>query len=223
MPVQGTVTSPLDRPRATRPSPAASVLEAQGLRHAHGRRTVLDELSFEVAPGTLVGIVGENGSGKSTLLRILAGELRPNGGAVIRHAPLGYCPQRPVLNEALTVDQHLVYFAAAYDTLDLGYANELIARLGFFEYRATPVKALSGGTCQKLNLTLALMQRPPVLLLDEPYQGFDWETYLCFWELVGDLTREGRSIVVVSHLLFERERFDRILRLGSGRVQEDAP
>ena len=65
------------------------------------------------------------------------------------------------------------------------------------------------------------MQRPPVLLLDEPYQGFDWETYLCFSELVGDLTREGRSIVVVSHLLFERERFDRILRLESGRVQED--
>src|ERR1700694_835373 len=223
MSVQGLVTTPPDQPLAARTSPEVSVLEAQGLRHAYGRRTVLDGLSFEVAPGTLVGIVGENGSGKSTLLRILAGELRPTGGVVIRHAPLGYCPQRPVLNEALTVDQHLVYFAAAYDMLDLSYADELIARLGFSEYRATPVRALSGGTAQKLNLTLALMQRPPVLLLDEPYQGFDWETYLCFWELVGDLTREVRSIVVVSHLLFERERFDSILRLGSGRVQEDRP
>ncbi len=67
---------------------------------------------------------------------------------------------------------------------------------------------LSGGTRQKLNLTLALIHAPDVLLLDEPYQGFDWETYLRFWDLVGTLRERGRAVVVITHLVFEEERFD---------------
>jgi ABC-2 type transport system ATP-binding protein len=62
-----------------------------------------------------------------------------------------------------------------------------------------------------------------VLLLDEPYQGFDWETYLHFWDLVDDLKHAGRSIVVISHLLFERKRFDRILELRAGRIEGAMP
>jgi ABC-2 type transport system ATP-binding protein len=65
---------------------------------------------------------------------------------------------------------------------------------------------MSGGTKQKLSLTLALMHDPPVLLLDEPYQGFDWRTYLAFWELTGELRRRGTATVVISHLIFERKR-----------------
>ncbi len=93
---------------------ATPVLETRDVRHSYGRRAVLKGVSFVVEPGTLIGIVGENGSGKSTLLRILAGELHADAGTVVRRAPLGYCPQSPVLNEALSVDRHLAYFAAAY-------------------------------------------------------------------------------------------------------------
>jgi ABC-2 type transport system ATP-binding protein len=199
------------------------VLETRDVRHSYGRRAVLRGVSFVVEPGTLIGIVGENGSGKSTLLRILAGELHADAGTVARRAPLGYCPQSPVLNEALSVDRHLAYFAAAYGLMDLGFAEDLIARLNYSEYRTTPVRSMSGGTRQKLNLTLALMHRPSVLLLDEPYQGFDWETYLHFWDLVDDLKHAGRSIVVISHLLFERKRFDRILELRAGRIEGAIP
>ena len=194
-------------------------LAARNISKRYGRRAVLRDVSFELAAGALVGIVGENGAGKSTLLRILAGELRPSGGAVKVDGALGYCPQAVVLNEALSVAQHLDYFRAAYGLADTRRADALVERLGFARYRETPVRALSGGSKQKLNLTVALMHDPTVLLLDEPYQGFDWETYLRFWELAADLRERGRAVLVISHLVYDRSRFDRLYTLADGQLQ----
>jgi len=194
------------------------VLRAHNLHKSYGRRHVLQGVDFAVSPGTLVGIVGENGVGKSTLLRILAGELRPSQGQVFRRGALGYCPQQVNLNDALTVNQHLDYFRAAYGGCDLRRANELIERLGYASYRTAVVGTLSGGTRQKLNLTLALMQQPDLLLLDEPYQGFDWETYLHFWKLTVELRAQGCAVLVISHLFFEQQRFDCLYRLAQGQV-----
>jgi ABC-2 type transport system ATP-binding protein len=199
------------------------LLRASGLSKSYGRRQVLDRVELALYPGTLVGIVGENGAGKSTLLRILAGDLRPDSGAVQITGALGYCPQAVTLNEALTVDQHLDYFRAAYQAPDLQVAGGLIERLGYAQYRRTPASALSGGIRQKLNLTIALMHDPTVLLLDEPYQGFDWETYLHFWELAADLRQRGRAVLVISHLLFDQERFDAIYHLSDHRLQVTKP
>ena len=197
---------------------ADTVIQAEELVKRYGRRTVLDGLSFSAPAGALIGIVGENGAGKSTLLKILAGALRPTHGQVRIHGSLGYCPQQVILNESLTVAQHLDYFRAAYHLADTVYADALIERLAYGQYRATPVGALSGGTQQKLNLTLALMHRPSVLLLDEPYQGFDWETYLRFWGLASELRSQGCCVVVISHLLFDQQRFDAIYQMRQGRL-----
>ena len=194
------------------------LLRAEHIARSFGRRKVLRNVNLEIAPGTLVGIVGENGAGKSTLLRILAGELRPNHGAITRTGALGYCPQAVLLNDTLTVNQHLAYFGAAYDLTNLSYAEKLIATLGYQQYRAMPVGTLSGGTRQKVNLTLALMHQPGILLLDEPYQGFDWETYLHFWELAEGLRDQGRAVLVISHLLFDQQRFDALYRLENGQL-----
>jgi ABC-type multidrug transport system ATPase subunit len=95
-------------------------------------------------------------------------------------------------------------------------AGVLMERLGFDEYRHVLVRDLSGGTRQKLNLVLALMHAPAILLLDEPYQGFDWETYQRFWALAEESRRAGQTIVVISHLFYELRRFDRVLRLRNG-------
>src|ERR1700730_1462071 len=100
------------------------VLQIQDLYKSFGRRKVLEGVNFSVYPGTLVGIVGENGAGKSSLLRILAGELRPDHGDVYRHGTMGYCPQTVILNDALTVSQHLEFFRAVYNISDLRHANE---------------------------------------------------------------------------------------------------
>lgn len=165
-----------------------------------------------------MGIVGENGAGKSTLLKILAGELRPNHGEVQLQGSLGYCPQTVILNDALTVAQHLDYFRAAYRIPSLHQADALIQKLHYEQYRGAVVGTLSGGTKQKLNLTLALMHAPAVLLLDEPYQGFDWETYLRFWEIAQDLRAQGCTVLVISHLFFDRERFDELYQLRDGTL-----
>lgn len=196
------------------------LLRAEQITRSFGRRNVLRGVNLAVAPGTLVGIVGENGAGKSTLLRILAGELRPSHGTIIRNGPLGYCPQVVVLNDTLTVNQHLAYFSAAYNITDLAYAETIIASLGYEKYRRETIATLSGGTKQKVNLTLALMHQPDVLLLDEPYQGFDWETYLRFWELAERLRNQGRAVLVISHLLFDQHRFDALYQLENGQLTQ---
>lgn len=202
---------------------SSSLLTANGLAKSYGRlrrRRVLRDVTFSVAPGALVGIVGENGAGKSTLLKILAGALRPDTGSVELDGALGYCPQESVLNDSLTVAQHLDYFAATYRLHDLRRADSLVERLAFQQYREAPVETLSGGTKQKLNLTLALMQDPRVLLLDEPYQGFDWETYLRFWDLAVDLRNRGCAVLIISHLLFDRQRFDAVYQLREGILRQ---
>jgi ABC-2 type transport system ATP-binding protein len=171
-------------------------------------------------------VAGENGTGKTTLLRILAGDVPPDAGTVEISGRPGYCPQAVVLDEALTVDQHARYFQAAYGVSSPARAGELIERLGYAACRGQRAGTLSGGTRQKLSLTLALLHDPPVLLLDEPCQGFDWHTYLAFWDLAGELKAAGTATVVISHLVFEHERFDRICHLAGGRIEEvssDAP
>lgn len=192
------------------------------MHHAYRRRPVLRGVDLRLRGGTLCGIVGENGAGKSTLLKILSGELRPTRGSVGHGGRFGYCPQRVVLNDALTVRQHLTFFETAYRLADVRYAEEIMEILGFTGYVDERVGVLSGGTRQKLNVTLALMHDPQVLLLDEPYQGFDWDTYQRFWDLAGRLRDAGRSVLVVSHLAYDTERLDELWRLDNGVLRQDA-
>lgn len=187
------------------------------------RRTidVLNGVDLEVRSGELVGLVGENGSGKSTLMQIVVGLLKRDAGEIERPERLGYCPQTPMLWEKLTVQEHFELFARAYgldnETRERAVAD-LLEELQFGRYRSYRIEALSGGTRQKLNLALSLMHEPELLLLDEPYSGFDWETYLKFWEMSRRRRDAGMGILIVSHLLAERERLDRMYKLCEGRI-----
>jgi len=189
----------------------------------HRRRVeVLRGASLHVDAGELVGLVGENGSGKSTLMQIIVGLLARDGGAVDRPPRLGYCPQLPLVWDKLTVAEHFELFAQAY-RLDPVAArasrDALLEELRFVKYAGYRVEALSGGTRQKLNLALALLHDPQLLLLDEPYSGFDWETYLRFWEMAERRREQGMGILIVSHLLAERERLTRVYELRDGRCE----
>ena len=195
-----------------------AVLDARDIRKAYGRHPVLRGVDLAVRPGQLVAVVGENGAGKSTLLKILAGTLAPDGGRVRVTGTLGYCPQDPVLSDSLTAAQHLRYFAAARRLPSISRGLELVRQLGYEQYLNQAAGELSGGTRQKLNLTLALLHDPDVLLLDEPYQGFDWETYLRFWDVAGDLRARGKAVVIITHLVFEQNRFDLLADLAGGQL-----
>jgi len=201
---------------------AAPSLLVSEVARAFGRTQVLRSVTFAAHGGQMVGIVGENGAGKSTLLRIIAGLLPPSGGRVDVRGRIGYCPQEPQVHFGLTVAQNLEWFRAAYRLDDGGRTEALLEALALRQHRTALVSAVSGGTRQKLNLLLALMHDPEILLLDEPYQGFDWDTYLRFWGLAEEFRRAGRVIVVISHLFFERGRFDTLLRLGDGVVTAEA-
>jgi ABC-2 type transport system ATP-binding protein len=199
----------------------APVLVVRAVSHAFGRQQVLRSVSLNVAPGEILGITGENGSGKSTLLRILVGLLRPDAGSVEHWGALGHCDQEPLLFPDLTVAAHFRYFARAYDLPEAAWRaarDELLDRFHFAHYLDARVARLSGGTRQKLHLSLALLHRPALLVLDEPYQAFDWETYLRFWEYATELRGGGTALVIVSHLAHERTRFDRLLALREGRI-----
>ncbi len=214
--------------------PASAVLTVTGVAKSFARgwpwrrrvNRVLGDVSFTLERGTMVGLAGENGSGKSVLLRIIVGSLRPDAGRVEFAGRLGYCPQSPMLYEKLTCDETFELFGQVYRlTNDLATerARGLYELLAFERFRHELVENLSGGTRQKLSLALALLHEPDVLLLDEPYSGFDWETYQRFWRIAEDLRDRGRTIVVVSHFLQEREHFDRILDLRDGQVAEGPP
>ncbi|MFC4054064.1 ABC transporter ATP-binding protein [Actinomadura syzygii] len=191
-------------------------LTASGIGKRFRRRVVLERAALTVRPGEVVAVVGENGTGKTTLLRICAGLLRPDSGRVTRDGRVGYCPQEPQLMERLTVRDHLVLFgrAAGWDAARaVEDGARILADFGLTEQRRVPVRRLSGGGRQKLNLALALLGDPAVLLLDEPYQGFDHGAYVDFWESVNAWRDERRAVVVVTHLLAELWRVDRAIEL----------
>lgn len=205
------------------------VLRASGVHKRYGSRlpftdseTVLQGADLELERGEIVGIVGANGSGKSTLIKILVGALEKDAGTVEAAGGIGWCPQEPRLYDRLTVAETFDLFGTAYDMSDDeidAAIDRLAGRLDFEEYLDYQVRNLSGGNRQKVNLAVALMHDPDVLLLDEPYTGFDWETYLAFWELTEDLVERGVAIAVVSHILNERERFDGIYELREGTLE----
>lgn len=183
------------------------------------KNPVLVDASLQVRAGEIVALVGANGSGKSTLMMIIAGALSRDAGTITIHGRIGYCPQSPILYEKLTIAETFRLFGVAYDMAAPDIEKRaalLMSELEFDRYRDYLVEHLSGGTKQKLNLALALLHDPELLLLDEPYSGFDYETYLRFWDMSEAIAARGHSILIISHFVQERERFDQIYRLEEG-------
>ena len=206
-----------------------TVLEARGVTKTYRRGVwprrrslaVLRGADIVMYPGEVVGLVGENGAGKSTLMKIIVGALRRDGGSIQLSGMVGYCPQEPILYARLTCDEHFALFGRGYGMTasDVGLASVAIYdALGFGQWADVRVEELSGGTRAKLNLGLALLPDPDLLLLDEPYAGFDWDTYQRFWDLARQRRDSGRSVLIISHFITDEERFDRIYDLRDGKA-----
>ncbi len=229
MGTQMTAPAAAARAPATEDSRAGPVLEVLGIEKSYRRgvwparreHQVLRGADLALYPGEVAGLVGENGAGKSTLMKILVGALAADAGSITRTGRLGYCPQEPVVYERLTCDEHFQLFGRAYGMTpeeERRSRRGLYAALGFERYAATRAGQLSGGTLAKLNLGLALLPDSEVLLLDEPYSGFDFDTYLKFWDLAASRRTAGRSVLIISHFVTDEERFDRIVTLRDGKA-----
>lgn len=200
------------------------LLQVRDITKTLKRRKILQGISFDIDRGTLTGLVGENGAGKSTLVKIIVGLLKADRGHVVLRGSFGYCPQDSLVLDHLSVLENFQYFSTAYNLyLDKAACqlrmDELMKTFHFAQFKRHLVSDLSGGTRQKLNLCLSLLHDPDVLFLDEPYSGFDWETYLTFWKVSEEMVKRGKTILVVTHFLHDHKKFDRIYTLKEGRLE----
>ncbi len=196
------------------------MFHAEGVTKSYRSKSVLRGANLTVERGESVALVGENGAGKSTFMNICAGVLTPDSGTIRIDGSLGWCPQQPGLVDLLNAEEHLNLLAAG--TADPAAARtralDMLDVLGFDLADTTVSRDLSGGQRQKLNL--ALLDDPQVLLLDEPYQGFDHGTYVNLWDQIARWTNEGRAVIVITHLLAERNRVSRVAEVANGVIAE---
>ncbi len=174
----------------------------------------VDQLSFEVAAGTIMGLVGPNGAGKTTTMRAIAGIIQPTGGQifvsgfdVVRQPKqakqiVALVPDEPKLFESLTVWEHLRFIAAAYQIKD--FEPEAIALMEYFELadkRDSLARELSRGMRQKVAICCAYLQQPKVIMFDEPHTGLDPLAIRRMKSTIQQRAAEGAAVIVSSHLL----------------------
>lgn len=197
------------------------VCKCEGVYKSYGRNQVLKGCDLQIHRGELTGLVGENGSGKTTLIRCMLGYTEPSQGAIHLSGRIGYCPQEDVLNHRFTVREHLQLATSIYErhgSVDRAFVKTLVTQFQLEEYLDYLIGDLSGGTRQKVLFLTSILHKPDLLLLDEPYEGFDWRTYLTFWDTLHRIFHSGTAVLIVTHLIHDRDRFDRIYELRGGKI-----
>ena len=210
------------------------MIQVQNLSHRYGDRTALDSVSFEVAKGEILGVLGPNGGGKSTLFRILATMMAPTAGKAIlaghdveRHPAavrreVGVVFQTQSLDKALTIEENLRaqgHLHGLSGALLRDRMEAAMDRLGLLDRRKDLVETLSGGLRRRVEIGKALLHRPKILLMDEASTGLDPAARRDLSRHVEDLREtEGVTIVLTSHILEEADRCDRLALLHQGRI-----
>ncbi|MBD3336213.1 MAG: heme ABC exporter ATP-binding protein CcmA, partial [Candidatus Eisenbacteria bacterium] len=209
----------------------AARLDVQEISKSYGPFRVLDRITFQVAPGSAVGLVGPNGAGKSTLLRLLAGLIRPTAGRILvdgeegRHNArfrrrLGYVSHEPLLYGHLSARENLRFYAELFQLDDVARRSaDLLERVGLDWTGSLRVQAFSRGMIQRLTLARALLHRPEILLLDEPHTGLDPEAAEGLGRILDGFRREGGTMLVATHELHRIPHLvDRVVVLNEGRL-----
>ena len=226
--------------------PMTALFEALHLRKRYGETTVVDDVSFAIAPGECLGVIGPNGAGKTTTIRMCLGLASPDGGevhftskpgtaplhmprdALAIKAQLGVVTQFDTLDPDFTCAENLRVFGR-YFGLKGAVMDERVPQL--LEFAALTHKAdakpgeLSGGMKRRLSLARALVNNPRLLLLDEPTTGLDPQARHLMWERLQLLLQQGKSILLTTHFMDEAERLcSRLLVLDHGRkIAEGRP
>ncbi|HEY1514296.1 MAG TPA: ABC transporter ATP-binding protein [Gaiellaceae bacterium] len=193
-----------------------TLLEARGVARSFGSRVALEPTDVALAAGEVVALVGPNGAGKSTLLALLAGSLEPTAGTVDRPERVGWVPQRAAHYGRLTALENLRLFAAL-ERVPSVRADELAADFDLPE--GTRASSLSVGNRQRLDVALALLAEPQVLLLDEPTSSLDPTQRERVWRIARSVAEGGGAVLVATHHWEELAGLaDRTLELVEGRL-----
>jgi ABC-2 type transport system ATP-binding protein len=209
------------------------MIQVENVSKTYGTVTAVEDVSFDVAGGQILGFLGSDGAGKTTLLRMIAAMIRPAAGR-IRIAGLdsisgrkqvktriGYMPQRFGLYQDLTVEENIEFFMDIYGIAGAERSRRKQRYLGFsnlLPFLNRPAGALSGGMKQKLGLACVLVHQPDVLVLDEPTNGVDPVSRQEFWDILAQMRSTGMTILVSTAYMDEGEKCDRLVLMHAARV-----
>jgi ABC-2 type transport system ATP-binding protein len=211
----------------------ATVLQTEHLTKRYGPLTAVDDLSLEVREGEVFGFLGPNGAGKTTSISMMCGLLKPDVGRVLVHgqpvhggaadvrARVGVCPQETVLWEKLTALEQLEFVGTLYGVAPQTARERggvLLETLGLSAKSDALAGKLSGGMKRRLNLALALIHDPQILVLDEPEAGLDPQSRVLVREFIRSLARK-KTVILTTHNMDEAERLaDRVAIIDHGRL-----
>jgi ABC-2 type transport system ATP-binding protein len=207
------------------------MIQVEGLTKVYGALTAVQDLSFAVGPGEILGLVGPNGAGKTTTLRSLAGIIPPTRGtiriaghdlgteAILAKAELAFIPDEPQLFDYLTVTEHLQFTARLYRQPEgLAQMDRLLEELELSDKRDALASQLSRGMKQKLAIACGLLHEPRVLMLDEPLTGLDPVGIRRMKRTIARRAQAGAAVILSSHLLqLVEELCTHVLILQTGR------
>jgi len=217
----------------------SNCVEIEDLHVKYGSFIAVNGISFTIPPGEIFGFIGPNGAGKSSTIKVLATLVQPSRGRarvcghdVMRNAAqvrrkIGYVPDVFGVYEDLTVREYLHFFAAAYripwGKRD-GLLHDVLALVDLNHKEDAPVDGLSRGMKQRLSLARVLLHEPDLLLLDEPASGLDPRARIELRELLKELQRMGKTIIISSHILHELAQLcTRIGIIEQGRMMAEGP
>lgn len=207
-----------------------SAVESAGLSVTRGGHEVLHDLTFSVPRGSVVGLLGPSGCGKTTLMRAVVGVQivaggtvtvlgQPAGSRALRRR-VGYATQQPAVYADLSVDENLRYFASVLGAPRTD-VDRVVEEVGLGPVRDRATASLSGGQRGRVNLAVALLGEPELLVLDEPTVGLDPVLRAELWDLFHDLAGRGATLLISSHVMDEAARCERLLLMREGRILAD--
>jgi ABC-2 type transport system ATP-binding protein len=206
-------------------------LKADNLRKTFNDFVAVESLSVEIEKGEIFGLLGPNGAGKTTSIKMITGLLKPDSGRILINGEntdsrdnrqlVGLCPQEIVLWNNLTCFEQLVFIAEMYNVPEFiarERADNLLERIGLSDKRKQLVKTLSGGMQRRINLLMALMHDPEILILDEPEVGLDPQSRVMVRDFIHSLSKT-KTVIFTTHNMDEADRLcDRIAIIDHGKM-----
>ena len=203
-----------------------NLLEFINVTKKFSNKTALDNVSFAIQPGRIIGLLGPNGSGKSTSIKMINGLLQPDSGQVLikGNTPsieskkiISYLPERTYLNDWMTVSQILSFFEDFYEDFDSNRAKEMLTSLGIDEN--AKLKTLSKGTKEKVQLILVMSRKAELYVLDEPIGGVDPAARDYILSTIIQNYSESSSILISIHLIQDVEKIlDDVILINNGQI-----